>query len=316
MKNEIIKQSEIQNRIYTIRSKQVMLDSDLAEIYQVETRALNQAVKRNIDRFPDDFMFQLTKNEFENDLISQVVIPNKEHSNLKSQSVTSSSHGGKRKLPYVFSEQGVSMLSAVLRSQVAIDVSINIIRAFAEMRKFIENNANLFNRLSNIEQKQIANDVKLNDTDNKIDSILKALEDKSIKPKQDIFFNGQIFDAYTFVSDLVRTAKNSIILIDNYIDDTVFTHFSKREKNVSFTILTKNISKQLSLDVKKHNEQYPSVEVKVFKDAHDRFLIIDEKEIYHFGASLKDLGKKWFAFSKMDISSVKVLDKLKEEGLI
>jgi hypothetical protein len=150
----------------------------------------------------------------------------------------------------------------------------------------------------------------------KVNIISNSVEDKSIKPNQDIFFKGQIFDAYTFVSDLVRTAKNSIILIDNYIDDTVFTHFSKREKNVSFTILTKNISKQLSLDVKKHNEQYPSVDVKAFKDAHDRFLIIDEKEIYHFGASLKDLGKKWFAFSKMDISSVKVLDKLKEEGLI
>ncbi|RLD36895.1 MAG: DNA-binding protein [Bacteroidetes bacterium] len=149
-----------------------------------------------------------------------------------------------------------------------------------------------------------------------VKTMSNALEDKSIKPKQDIFFKGQIFDAYTFVSDLVRTAKSSIILIDNYIDDTVLTHFAKREKDVSFTILTKNITKQLSLDIKKHNEQYPSIEVKEFKDAHDRFLIIDEKEIYHFGASLKDLGKKWFAFSKMDISSVKVLDKLKEEGLI
>ena len=149
-----------------------------------------------------------------------------------------------------------------------------------------------------------------------VGNISNALEDKSIKPKQDIFFKGQIFDAYTFVSDLVRTANTSLILIDNYIDDTVLTHFAKRKKDVSFTIFTKTISKQLSLDIKKHNGQYPIIKVKVFKDAHDRFLIIDEKEIYHFGASLKDLGKKWFAFSKMDISSVKVLDKLRVGGLI
>ena len=147
-------------------------------------------------------------------------------------------------------------------------------------------------------------------------NISKALEDKSIKPKQDVFFNGQIFDAYTFVSDLIRSAKQSIILIDNYIDDTVLTHFTKRKKQVSLTIITKNISKQFKLDVKKYKEQYPNVELKEFKDTHDRFLIIDEKDVYHFGASLKDLGKKWFVFSKMDISSVKVLDKLKEEGLI
>ncbi len=138
----------------------------------------------------------------------------------------------------------------------------------------------------------------------------------NLPPNQDVFYNGQVFDAYTFVSDLVRTAKNSIILIDNYIDDTVLTHFTKRKKEVSLTIYTKKISKQLQLDIKKHNEQYPPIEIKVFKDAHDRFLIIDEKEIYHFGASLKDLGKKWFAFSKMDISSIKILDKLKEEKLI
>ena len=147
-------------------------------------------------------------------------------------------------------------------------------------------------------------------------NITNAIEDKSIKHNQGVFFKGQIFDAYTFVSDLVRTSKNSIILIDNYIDDTVLTHFTKRKKNVSFIILTKSISKQLSLDIKKHNEQYPTVIAKEFKDAHDRFLIIDEKEVYHFGASLKDLGKKWFAFSKMDISSVKVLDKLKGDGLV
>jgi phage regulator Rha-like protein len=292
--NEIIVQSKIQDRIFTFRGIQVMVDTDLAELYQVETKVLNQAVKRNIERFPDAFRFQLNDNE-----LNELVTNCDRFEKLKHSSSN----------PYVFTEQGVSMLSAVLRSKVAIQVSIQIIQSFVEMRKFISTNASIFQRLDKVEQKLIQSDENFN-------KIFNALEDKSIKPNQDIFFKGQIFDAYTFVSDLVRTAKKSIILIDNYIDDTVLTHFAKREKDVSFTILTKNISKQLSLDVKKHNEQYPSVDVKVFKDAHDRFLIIDEKEIYHFGASLKDLGKKWFAFSKMDISSVKVLDKLKEEGLI
>jgi hypothetical protein len=166
----------------------------------------------------------------------------------------------------------------------------------------------------------------LNQRMNRIENNVHTLAEKvnnidlqintTLPPKQDIFFNGQIFDAYTFVSDLIRTAKTLIILIDNYIDDNVLTHFIKRKKGVSFTIFTKTISKQLSLDIKKHNEQYQTVEAKEFKEAHDRFLIIDEKEVYHFGASLKDLGKKWFVFSKMDISSVKVLDKIREEGLI
>jgi len=166
----------------------------------------------------------------------------------------------------------------------------------------------------------------LNQRMNRIEDNVQKLAEKvegidlqiqaNLPPNQGVFFNGQVFDAYVFVSDLIRTAKQSIILIDNYIDDTVLTHFTKREKSVSLTMITKNISKQFKLDVKKYKEQYPNVELKEFKDTHDRFLIIDEKEIYHFGASLKDLGKKWFAFSKMDISSVKVLDKLKEEVLI
>ena len=166
----------------------------------------------------------------------------------------------------------------------------------------------------------------LNQRMNRIEDNVQKLAEKvegidlqiqvNLPPNQGVFFNGQVFDAYVFVSDLIRTAKQSIILIDNYIDDTVLTHFTKREKSVSLTMITKNISKQFKLDVKKYKEQYPNVELKEFKDTHDRFLIIDEKEIYHFGASLKDLGKKWFAFSKMDISSVKVLDKLREGDLI
>ena len=166
------------------------------------------------------------------------------------------------------------------------------------------------NRITHQRFKELENDVvELKD---KVSKISKAIVNKTIKPKQEIFFNGQVFDAYSFVSDLVRSAKKSLMLIDNYIDDTVLTHFTKRKKNVSFTLFTKRISKQLSLDIRKHNEQYPKIEIIEFKDAHDRFLIIDEKEVYHFGASLKDLGKKWFAVSKMDISSVKVLDRVKE----
>jgi hypothetical protein len=243
-------------------------------------------------------MFQLTKKEW-NEIY------------LRSQNATLNTGRGRHRkyLPFVFTEQGVSSLSGVLKSEIAVKVNIAIMRAFVGMRKFLMENATVFQRLDKIELKQL-------ETDKKVGSIIKALEDKSIKPNQGIFFNGQVFDAYTFVSDLIRSAKKSIILIDNYIDDTVLMHFTKRKKGVSLTVFSKNISKQLKLDIKKHNDQYEQVTIKTFKDAHDRFLIIDEKEVYHFGASLKDLGKKWFAFSKMDISSVKVLDKLKEEGLI
>ena len=292
-KNIIKPITDIKNEIFTIKGVEVLIDRDLAELYQVPVKRLNEQVKRNIERFPISFRFQLDDSE-KNELVANC----DRFKALKHSSVN----------PYAFTEQGVSMLSAVLHSDTAVKISVAIISAFVEMRKFISTNAGIFQRLDKVEQKLVQSDQKIN-------KIFKALEDKSIKPKQDIFFKGQIFDAYSFVSDLVRTAKTSIILIDNYIDDTVLTHFAKRTKNVKFTIFTKTISKQFKLDIKKHNEQYQTIEVKEFKDAHDRFLIIDEKEIYHFGASLKDLGKKWFAFSKMDISSVKVLDKLEEVEL-
>jgi len=294
MKNEIIPINDIQNRITTIRGVQIMLDRDLASLYETETRTLKQAVKRNIDRFPDDFMFELNNDDIE-ELVSQSVIPSKSY------------FGGA--VPFAFTEQGVSMLASVIKTPIAIGISLQLIRAFVEMRKFISTNAGIFQRLDKVEKKLIQSDENFN-------KLFNALEDKSIKPNQDVFFNGQIFDAYTFVSDLIRSAKKSIILIDNYIDDSVLTHFTKREKSVNLTLVTKNISKQFQLDFRKYKEQYPHVTLKEFKDTHDRFLILDEKDVYHFGASLKDLGKKWFVFSKMDISSVKILDKLKEEGLI
>lgn len=289
--HELISSDGIQSRIYTIRGLQVMIDNDLADIYGVEVKRLNEQVKRNTERFPTEFCFQLSEEE---------------RQNLKSQYATSS-WGGRRTKPYAFTEQGVAMLSGVLKSETAVRTSIQIINAFVAMRRFIATNAQVFQRLGAVERKQIEYKVE---TDQKFEQIFNAIEERSIKPKQGIFFDGQIFDAYRFVSDLFRTAKKSIIIIDNYIDDTVLTHLTKRHDTVSVTILTKTISKQLALDVKKFNEQYPTIEIKEFDNSHDRFLIIDDKTVYHFGASLKDLGKKWFAFSKMDIGAAEMLTRL------
>ncbi len=288
MSNSIITRQEIENRIYTIRGQQVMLDSDLARIYQVETKVFNQAVKRNTERFTESFRFQLTQEEFDT-------------VNLRSQIVTSSlNYGGRRYQPYVFSEQGIAMLSAVLRSDIAIKVSIEIMNAFVEMRKILVDNAALFHRLDKIELKQI-------DADQKFEEIFKALETGKLHSEKGIFYDGQIFDSYAFVSDIIRSGQSSIILIDNYVDDTVLTLLGKRNDNVSATIYTKSVSNQLRLDVQRYNSQYAPVEVKIFSDSHDRFLIIDNIELYHIGASLKDLGKKWFAFSKMDVEVARML---------
>jgi len=287
-KKEIISTDDIRNRIFTFRNTQVMVDRDIAELYQVETKVLNQAVKRNIERFPEPFMFQLT-NEEKKELVTIC----DRFESMKHSSVN----------PFAFTEQGVAMLSAVLRSETAVEVSIQIMNAFVSMRRFLLTNAQVFQRLDTLEIKQI-------ETDKKINRVLDAIEDKSVLPKQGIFYNGQVFDAWQFVSDLVRSAKKSIVLIDNYIDDSVLSLFIKRKKSVNVIILTKNISRQLEADVKKFNEQYPPVEIRKFSASHDRFLIVDDTDLYHFGASLKDLGKKWFAFSKMDIGAVEMLKKV------
>lgn len=288
--NEIIliNEKQIQNKIYTIRGAQVMLDRDLAELYSVETRALKQAVKRNIERFPSDFMFELTEIEIDS-MVSQSVIPSKKY------------FGGAK--PFVFTEQGVATISGVLTNKVASEIHINIMRAFVQMRRFISNNALIFERLDSLEKKQFQ-------TDDKIDTILNAIEFKDAKPKQGIFYDGQMFDAYVFVSDLIKSAKSSIVLIDNYVDESVLMLLSKRASACKATIYTKSISKELKLDLQKHNSQYAKIEIKEFKDAHDRFMILDEKEIYHIGASLKDLGKKWFAFSRFESSAIEMLGKL------
>ena len=268
--------TDIESLIYVVRDEQVMLDSDLARLYGVETKALNQAVKRNIRRFPPDFMFQLTKEE-----------------GLRSQFVTSNGgRGGTRYMPFAFTENGVAMLSSVLHSERAIEVNISIMRAFTQMRNFIKKHGSLFQRLDRLEMKQLK-------TDEKVDLILDSLNrDKDIK--EGVFFEGQIFDAYAFIADLIRRAKCRIGVIDSYIDDSVLVQLSKRSPDVTVDIYAGKISQQLRQDVARHNAQYPGVTLHAYKKAHDRFLIIDE-EVYHIGHSLKDLGKKLFAFSRMEV---------------
>lgn len=307
--NSIVPVENIQSMIFTVRGVQVMLDSDLARIYGVEIKRLTEQVKRNIDRFPENFRFQLTKDEYE-DLRSQAVTLESDSISLRSQIATLEVERGRgqhrKYLPYVFTEQGVSMLSAVLRSETAVKVSITIINAFVEMRRFIQQNANVFARLDSVERQQI---VFESETEKNFEKVFQALE-AGEPSRQGIFYDGQIYDAYSFVCDLVRKAKKSLLLIDNYVDDSVLTLLSKRKSGVDAVIYTKTISKQLALDLKKHNQQYLPIKIETFKDAHDRFLILDGKDVYHFGASLKDLGKKWFAFSRFETGAVDMLKKL------
>jgi hypothetical protein len=279
---EIIETEVIQNKIISVRGVQVMLDSDLAILYQTETKFINRAVKRNLLRFPEAFMFQLSESEW---------------TNLKFQFGTSSEHGGRRSIPFAFTEQGVAMLSAVLNTERAITISIQIMQAFVAMRNFLHNNASVFQRLDQVELKQLK-------TDEKLEQIFKALEAGKPEPNQGIFFDGQIFDAYAFMSGIIKKAKKEIILIDNYIDESTLTHLSKKDNLVKVILYTKTISQQLTLDVKKANEQYSGFEIQSFAKSHDRFLVIDGNTVYHIGASLKDLGKKWFAFTKMEKDSV------------
>lgn len=289
--------SDIRSHIYNIRGVQVMLDEDLALLYQVQTKVLNQSVKRNIDRFPDIFYFQLSKNEYSN-LKSQNAI-----SSQRSQFVTFDKEKRRKYLPYVFTEQGVAMLSGVLKSEVAVHVSIQIMSEFVAMRKIIQTNSQLFTRLDMVEQKQLQTDQKLN-------QVFDALAGHDDIPKQKLYFDGEVFDAHIFVSKLIRSAKESIILVDNFVDETVLSIFTKRRNAVKATIYCKKISSDLALDLKRHNSQYSPIELKELSSSHDRFLILDHVNIYHFGASIKDLGKKWCAVSKLEISSIEMLQRL------
>ena len=284
----ILDENNIKNKIYTIRGMKVMLDRDLAKLYEVLTKNLNKAVKRNIERFPDDFMFQLTKEEFE-DWRFQIGTSNSDKMGL-------------RRAPYVFTEQGVTALSGVIKSKKAIGINIKIVRAFVSMRKFISENSEMIPNSDYVYK-------KLFEHENKLEIIHKAMEDNILTKKHNIFFDGKMFESHKFVSDLIKRAKKQIILIDNYIDDSVLTLFSERNKNIEVNIYTKDFSKKLKLDLEIFNKEFEPISIEQLKKSHDRFLIIDE-DVYHFGASLKDLGKKWFAFSKFEREAVKIINEL------
>ena len=286
----IIDNMNIQNKIYAIRGFQVMLDSDLAQLYGVETKRINEAVKNNPDKYPDDFYFEATDDELEN---------------LRSK-ISTSSWGGNRYSPKLFTEQGIYMLATVLKSKVATNITVMIIRTFANMRRLIKSNDFYSHQLKELEKRQLIYEIK---SDDKFDKIFNALENKQLHPTNGIFYNGQIFDAYVFISDLIKIANESIVLIDNYVDDTTLTLFSKNQ-NIKIQIFTSTISKQLQLDINKYNQQYNNLEVKITKNFHDRFIILDDCDVYHIGASLKDLGNKIFAFSKISIDCNDILKRL------
>lgn len=291
MEQNLIK-SEIESRIFTIRGGQVMTDSDLAILYGTETKFINRAVSRNQDRFPTDFAFRLSPEEW---------------ADLRFQNGTlneNQARGKHRKYPPIaFTEQGIAMLSAVLSTPIAIRISVQIIRTFIELRKRNHSLNMVFEKFNEIDKWK-------EDTELKLDVLFKALS-KNDFPSSGIFFNDQIFDAYLFSSELISKAKKSIILIDNYIDETTLLQLSKRNKKVQCIIYTERITDQLNLDLEKHNSQYPAIEIRILKNSHDRFLVLDEKELYHLGASLKDLGKRWFAFSKLDGLVHEVLNHLR-----
>ena len=280
--------TKIEDRIFTIREKQVMLDRDLAQLYQVETKQLNRAVKRNIERFPPDFMFQMTAEECSRCQIGTLNI--KQGQNIKY-------------MPYAFTEYGIAMLSGVLRSESAISANIRIMRAFAEMRKMLPQIGSINDRISLLEHHQITMREQMGETIDKVELLMSKLQSNTTTIcNQGIFFDGQIYDAYAFVAGLVRKAARRIVLIDNYVDDTVLTLLNKRADTVTAIIYTSKFSKELRLDIEKHNGQYPPIDVRTFCKAHDRFMIIDD-EVYLIGASIKDLGKKWFGFTLMENTS-------------
>ena len=280
-KMNLITVNGIKNKIYTIQGKQVILDTDLAEFYGVTVKRLNEQVKRNKKKFPGYYIFQLTHNET---------------NFLRSQFATANISSKSRTFPYVFTEYGVSQAASILNSNVAIEMSIKIIDAFIGMRKFLSKQGQIFNRLDFIEQKQI-------EYDKNFEKVFNALE-RTEEIKQGIFFDGQIFDAYKFVLKLMRMAKQHLIIIDNYIDESVLTMCAELKKDVELTIFTGNLSKKQTLDIEKYNSQHPFINIKETDKFHDRFIIIDNKEVYHIGASLKDLGKKCFAFSKIEDNSI------------
>ncbi len=284
----IVNKRNIQGLIFCIRGKQVMIDSDLAKLYQVETKVLNQAVKRNIDRFPAAFMFQLTKEEY---------------NYLKSQIVTSSSgtgYGGRRYMPYVFTEQGIAMLSAVLNSDIAVAVSIEIMETFIDLRKYLANNSLLLDKVNHLETRQIESDLQRQAfeqrTDERFEQVFSYIAEHE-ESNQKVFFDGQIFDAFSLRTDLINKADKSIVLIDGYVDVVTLNILAKKKVQVSVLVYTYPSARITNQDISNFNAQYPTLEIKRSTAFHDRFLILDEKEGYHIGASIRDAGKKCFAIN-------------------
>ena len=293
MENELLNTEDtIKSKILVIRGQQVMIDRDLAELYGVETRVLNQAVKRNIERFPEDFMFALEESEK-----TELVTNCDRFNSLKHSTVA----------PYAFTEQGVAMLSSVLRSPQAVEVNIKIMRAFVAMRHFLASNAQIFERLDFIERRQISSELHQKDSDRRIDELFTLMDKYKIEEKQGIFFQGQIFDAYAKFESFLSQAKSEIILIDGYVDLSVLERLSKKQNGVNVTIYTDPKTKLTAQDVQKFNAQYPALTVNHTTKMHDRFLIIDKKLVYHIGASLKDLGKKCFAFEILDSALISAI---------
>lgn len=288
----------IESLIHVIRGQQVMIDSDLARLYGVETKYLKRAVKANLKRFPPDFMFELELTEFDS---------------MRSKNCTSNTkpqRGGTRYMPFAFTEQGVAMLSSILKSDTAIEVNIRIMRAFTTTRSFLINNAHVFQRLETVEHHQLLLQEHLSEHDRKFEEVLSRLDDKDSEPIEGFFFEGQIFDAYSLISDLIRKASRRIVLIDNYVDDRILKVLTKREEGVSATIYTDPRHSQITNDLRRHNAQYSPVEVRHCSNVHDRFLIIDDT-VYFIGGSIKDLGKKIVAFSQMHQNPDIILAKLR-----
>lgn len=285
----------IKNLIYNIRGKQVMLDSDVAMLYHYPTKRINETVNRNKKRFPENFCFQLTELDIEN-MRSQIATASK---------ILENKFRNKKYLPYAFTEQGIAMLSGLLKNDIAIQVSINIMNAFVEMRKFILLNGEVFQEINTIKG-------KLLEYDKKFDVVFNELQNNKEKEfKQKIFFGGQIYDAYSLIIDIIKKAKNKILIIDNYIDDNILKMLSKKNKNVEVAILTSQNCNITKLDIQKFNKQYSNLKLAYTNKFHDRFIVIDNKELYHCGASLKDLGKKCFAISRME--DMEYIDKISKE---
>lgn len=309
---------EIKNLIYTIRGKQVMLDSDVAMLYHYQTKRINETVSRNKERFPANFCFQLTENEIKN-LKSQVIISSfgqennwlqiaassaNENYSLRSQIATLDENMGRGRhrkyLPYVFTEQGIAMLSGLLKNDIAVQVSINIMNAFVEMRKFLMLNGQIFERLTNVEYKLLEHDKKFDEVFNQLQ------QEENIKQK--IFFDGQIYDAYSLIIDIIKRANKKILIIDNYVDDSILKMLTKKKSDVEVVILTSDKSNIENIDIQKFNKEYPILKVAKTNKFHDRFILIDNIEMYHLGASIKDLGKKCFGINK--IEDIEIIEKI------